>query len=451
MFSVSKLLSPLSSLVAVCLLVFFSFSVLLQVAQANDISLPAYAKDKHLGVMSCAGSTCHEASKPLPGSPVRQNEFSTWKAKDEHSKAYQHLKNKLSVQIAKNLGLAKPAHQSKVCLDCHADNVSAAQRGKRFRISDGVSCEACHGGSRRWLGLHISGEDGHKANLDNGLYPTEKPVERAKLCLSCHFGDDKKFVTHKIMGAGHPRLSFELDRFTNVQPAHYKRDKDYGRRKGYADGTQVWAIGQAVAVGLFLDKLSVESNLDKAGLFPELSLFDCQSCHHAMKNKRWTGHTGLSAGVIRLNDANLILLRHAVKVLHPNEDKSFSNSILALHRATTTNKQAVIVATENLRKMTRRLVTEFANHRFTKMDKRKLLTSIIEEGKKGRHADYVVAEQSVMALDAISQSLSLKLNLKPLYALLGGNPKTGNEDKISFTLEKGKMTAYQNGLKAIKF
>jgi len=43
------------------------------------------------------------------------------------------------------------------------------------------------------------------------MYPTEEPMERARLCLSCHLGTERKFATHEIMGAGHPRLAFELE------------------------------------------------------------------------------------------------------------------------------------------------------------------------------------------------------------------------------------------------
>jgi hypothetical protein len=59
------------------------------------------------------------------------------------------------------------------------------------------------------------------------MYPTEQPEVRAKLCLSCHFGTEDKFATHRIMGAGHPRISFELDTFTEIQPAHFRVDEDY--------------------------------------------------------------------------------------------------------------------------------------------------------------------------------------------------------------------------------
>ncbi len=185
--------------------------------------------DIHLGVETCAGSTCHGSVEPWIKSNVPQNEYVTWQREDKHHKAYSVLLNEESKRIARNLGLAE-AHTAEECLVCHSDYVAPELRGPNFQIEDGVGCEACHGGSVRWIGTHLAGK-GHQVNVDNGMYPTDDPFARAKLCLSCHLGDDKRFVTHRIMGAGHPRLSFELDTFTALQPAHFEVDQDYIERK----------------------------------------------------------------------------------------------------------------------------------------------------------------------------------------------------------------------------
>ena len=105
------------------------------------------------------------------------------------------------------------------------------RRGPQFQLSDGVGCEACHGGAEPWLGTHLSGAD-HKANLAAGMYPTDQPLARGMRCLSCHLGDDKKFVAHKIMGAGHPPMPFELDTYTAIEPAHFVVNDSYVERKG---------------------------------------------------------------------------------------------------------------------------------------------------------------------------------------------------------------------------
>ena len=102
----------------------------------GDTVLPQYADDVHLGVTSCAGSTCHGATSPWKGSTVLQNEYITWDRYDPHSKAYSVLLNDVSKQMAENLGIGK-AHEAKICLDCHADNVSEkiGDEYSRFRMA----------------------------------------------------------------------------------------------------------------------------------------------------------------------------------------------------------------------------------------------------------------------------------------------------------------------------
>ena len=129
----------------------------------------------HLGVASCAGSTCHGAVQPLKGSVVAQNEYIIWSRRDKHAKAYAVLSDDRSQRIAKNLGLGD-ARTAQICLSCHADDVPADQRGPQFQISDGVGCEACHGGARGWLGVHIAGGT-HADNLKAGTFDAVTPLE----------------------------------------------------------------------------------------------------------------------------------------------------------------------------------------------------------------------------------------------------------------------------------
>ncbi len=230
----------------------------------ENVPVPLVDKDIHMEVVTCAGSTCHGAVQALPNIGVRQNEFVTWQRHDKHARAYEVLLNERSQRIARNLGL-ESAHTADVCLDCHANNVPPRRRHRTFQISDGVTCEACHGGAGRWIGTHISAAATHRLNVASGLYPSADPVTRARLCLSCHFGDEHRFVTHRIMGAGHPRMSFELDTFTSIQPAHFDSDGDYRKRKGSWSGVQTWAIGQSLALGYLLDSI-IERGQD--GIFP---------------------------------------------------------------------------------------------------------------------------------------------------------------------------------------
>jgi Cytochrome c554 and c-prime len=374
-------------------------------ALAADPPLPQYGADTHIGVASCAGSTCHGAIQPWKQSTVLQNEYVTWQRSDRHAKAYEVLLNERSKRIARNLGLPD-AHTAAVCLDCHADNVPQDKRSRQFQISDGVGCEACHGGAVRWLGTHVSGAADHAANVAAGLYPTEDPLLRAKLCLSCHFGDDRKFVTHRIMGAGHPRMSFELDTFTNIQPAHFVPDDDYARRKKASNGVKTWAIGQAFALSTLLEAM-IDPKRGRDGAFPELVLFDCQACHHSMDNLRWEARasTGVAPGIPRINDANLVILKVIAARAAPDTARELSDRGRALHKSVMEGQGPMVEAAKLLKQSVDKLVTAFAQREFGIEDMTALLPALTAEGLKGEYVDYAAAEQATMALNAVVDAL----------------------------------------------
>ncbi len=405
------------------------------VVGAETFTLPQFASDLHLGVVTCASSTCHGSLETWKDSTVVQNEYIIWSRKDKHAKAYEVLSNDKSKRMARNLGL-ESARTAKICLDCHADNVGEAQRGKRFQLSDGVGCEACHGGAIRWLGPHVSGKGSHKENIELGMYPTEDPVQRARLCLSCHYGNADKFVTHRILGAGHPRLSFELDTFTAIQPRHFVVDKDYRERKTVWSGVQVWAIGQAIAVQQTLESL-VNPKLARAGIFPELAFFDCHACHQPMSQKRWTPRVGtqLGPGVVRLNDAHLLMLRHLTLRIDPSLATLMRQKAIALHRAASTGEGSIVEIAGELRGATDKVIAALAQHVFTPQDVEALLQSIVQEGIAGEYLDYAAAEQATMAIAAIvtaqndvgalnkTQIGQLDSAVKQLYAIVESDEK----------------------------
>jgi cytochrome c554/c'-like protein len=405
----------------------------LMVAVPNAPSAQTQTGDApHLGVASCAGSTCHGAVERLKGSSVAQNEYITWSRQDKHAKAYAVLLEPRSVRIARNLGLPS-AHTAPLCLDCHADNPPPEKRGRTFQISDGVGCEACHGGARDWLGVHISGAS-HRENLAAGLYPTDEPLKRAEKCLSCHFGDEKRFVTHRIMGAGHPRMSFELDTFTAVQPAHFVIDKAYVERKGAVSGVQVWAVGQAVGLVKFIDTL-LDPKHAPNGMFPELVLFDCQACHHGLSQIRWEPRksTGLPPGTPRLYDANAVMLRVIVARVAPAAAKSLGDHMLALHRATTEGWANVQREARELRPVASGLIPQLLSHDFTREEMRALVEELIALGLTREDVDYASAEQTTMGLSSIltamklagalndPQSKTINDAMKSVYETVGNN------------------------------
>jgi hypothetical protein len=371
--------------------------------------MPAFAQapspeDVHLGVASCAGNNCHGAVEPFKTSRVAQNEYLIWAQKDKHSKAFTVLREDRGKSIAANLGLPDAEH-AEICLNCHADNVPPARRGPQFQLSDGVGCEACHGGARNWLGIHISGV-GHAANLAAGMYPTDQPLARAERCLSCHVGDDKRFVTHQIMGAGHPPMGFELDTYTAIQPAHFRVDADYVERKGRPNDMQIWAVGQAVDIGKRMVEMLDPKNAPK-GLQPELALFDCQACHHPTDQVQWRARvsTGLPPGRMRIYDATAVMLRVIAMRTAPDAATRLRDHLLALHRATTEDWAVVQREAAIVRQAADELVPLMARHDFTRDDAKALAAGVIQTGISGDDLDYSAAQQQTMALASILTSM----------------------------------------------
>jgi len=380
--------------------------------------LPYQARDKSMGVVNCANSLCHGSVQPFKDANVLQNEYVTWSRVDKHARAYKVLFNEQSARIARNLGLGNAA-EAKVCLDCHAHNVPKAQRSERFKFDDGVSCEACHGPSERWLPKHVEDGAKHAGNLEAGLFPTDDPTERARLCLSCHFGNADRFVTHRMMGAGHPRLSFELETFTTVEPAHFKIDSDWQKRKRLWDGVKVWAIGQALAVSEMMDVLT-DPKRGRDGLFPELVLFDCHACHHPMSDKRWAPRiAGLGPGVVRLNDSSMLMVRAIARVVDPELGNRIASKMSQLQQTITGGGDAFGTA-RALKADVATLTAELDRRTLSDADMRAVLAALVDEGLKGQFRDYAGAEQATMAIGSVTNFMYQKGILKSARDINGG-------------------------------
>ncbi|MGE5615749.1 MAG: multiheme c-type cytochrome [Bacillota bacterium] len=382
--------------------------------------LPYQLNAKHIGVVNCASSLCHGSVSPWKDSNILQNEYVIWSRVDKHSsKAYQVLFNERSRRIATNLGLARPAYEEKICLDCHAENPPPALRGERFKVSDGIGCEACHGPAEHWIATHVEANATHADNVAHGLYPTNEPVAQARLCLSCHFGNKDKFVTHRMMGAGHPRMSFEIDTFSQTEPPHFVIDADWQKRKGTWDTARVWAIGQALAAKETLDVL-LDPKRSRDGLFPELVIFDCHACHHSMRDIRWTPRTSASPGRIRLNDANFLMLRQIARVALGEEiAREFDTRVAALHRAVAGDGGDTTEAARALHATLDTMIRELSTRTFRPADLRAMLRGLVDDGLNGRYHDYSGAEQATMAIGSLLNHLGKRGELRNLRAVNG--------------------------------
>ena len=380
---------------------------------------PGVVDYKHLGVASCATSVCHGKLSPAPDKHVALNEYQTWTREDRHAQAYRTLELAESKRIAANLGLAS-ASTAPICLNCHADNVPSDKRGPKFQISDGVGCEACHGGSEKWIQSHAAESATHKGNVALGMYSSEQPLKRAELCLGCHLGTKDRFATHAIMGAGHPRLSFEMEAYTANQPAHYVVDADYEQRKGRIPGMNLWLTGQIESTRRMLTLLQTDM-FHSGGMFPEFAFYDCHSCHHPMDKMRWNAQragAGIKPGTLRLQTQNLIVLQAVTETFEPAALNELVGLTNALIRAGQANRAAVTSAAKALQDWVEKREA-LSRRQFSTADVTAMRKTLVKYGATDKAGDFAAAEQIVLGLESLSYSLGdhdkKKAALDPLF------------------------------------
>jgi len=382
---------------------------------AMKLLLPYEAPNKHLGVATCSSSVCHGNVKSNSSYDVQLNEYVTWSHDDSHSKAYNVLKSERSRAIAAKLGLPN-AYDAKICLDCHTDNVPEAVRGKEFNIADGVGCESCHGGAEKWIESHTMKTTSYEDNLKNGMFPTATLPSRAPLCLSCHVGNSDKFATHRIMGAGHPRLSFELDTFQALQPSHHQIDKDYAARKPVYSRTAVWAYGQLEAARMQV-QLTQQYFAKEGGVFPELALFSCHSCHESsMRQLDWArGLTtmGTQPGSVPLNDGHLRMAIVIARQMSTPLARDLVALSQSLQEASATSRDRVVQVSGRLEESLRQLEAQAAARQWSNAERTALLTAILELGSRHEYRDYIGAEQAVMATELLMLDLDTAARNRP--------------------------------------
>ena len=375
---------------------------------ASRAALPNDAA--HLGVASCGGTTCH-GRQYADGKVVRQDEILRWQEPSSpsgaHSRAFAVLGNARGRQIAARLGIGNPQAAAE-CLGCHAD---PGKRGAQFHLSDGVGCEGCHGGAQNWLASHYAVGGTHAANVARGMVPLDRPMAKAAVCLDCHFGsaDGGQFVSHRIMAAGHPRISFELDLFSSLQQ-HWNEDGDYAARKGRTNSVRVWAVGQAMALDRALSLFA--GSLGQDGAFPQFTFYDCHSCHRAIRDGANFSPTALinpgrplPPGSPPFNDENMIMLSAAARVAAPALAQRFDTDSRAFHAAMTLGRPQAVAAAAKLRTSAQALATTFNATTLSRQQTFAMLEAIGSEAIAPRLTDYTGSTQAVMAMDTLLNGL----------------------------------------------
>ena len=367
------------------------------------------------GVASCAGSTCHGRAEGN-GAVVRQDEIATWQEPSSpsgaHSRAYAVLGGRRGQQIAASLGMGD-AQSAPACLGCHSTYAPVGQRGAKFTATDGVGCESCHGASGgSWLAEHYALPATHASNIAAGLTALDNAKTRANVCLDCHYGSSKpgQFVTHAMMAAGHPRISFELDLFSALQQ-HHNIDGDYTARKAAPNAVRFWAVGQAEAVRR-ATSLFAQPKFAMEGAFPQFTFYDCHSCHRTIadgpqRKLTFESNPGrpIPFGNPPFNDENIIMLSAVAGALVPGEAAAFQAASRDFHRAMGTGPAEARAAAQALSARASGLADALSGRAYANADAFQVIGIIAGEATAPRFTDYAGSVQAVMAIDTLLNAL----------------------------------------------
>jgi len=371
---------------------------------------------KYNGPGGCASSSCHGSIQPKQVTRVAQNEYSIWAGRDKHARAYQVLSNPVSLRIGKILNLGRP-EQAPKCLACHALSVPNEQRAESFELVDGVSCESCHGPASGWLGPHTTKDWPHEKSVQLGMYDTRDLIKRSERCLTCHLGTSEKFVDHEMIAAGHPDLTFELNLFSSVMPAHWKESSDNAWR-----GVQVWSVGEAVQLRKGLERLARRAN---SSSWPEYAELDCFACHHSLTKpedswRQEQGYAGREPGVPAWNESRYVAFEHIAKRISPDRALQLDADITKLSRllgARNGNPQEIAATATRAAATAAQFAQQLNGKSYDQGFTLSVIRSIAEDGDSISARGQRAAEQATMSLDS-------------LFVAYKQNTKASNESEI---------------------
>ncbi len=163
--------------------------------------------------------------------------------------------------------------------------------------------------------------------------------------------------------------------------------------------------------------------------------------------------TKLKPGLVRLNDANLVMLRVIMRHLDKKQGDRLADQTVALHIASTQGPEATARAVKDLRRTVQNALSLLVAKDFGVKEMRGLLEGMVSEGLRGELVDRAAAEQAVMALNSMveaikvaagigqSQYKSLKSTLDGAYKLF---PKENEEKKKVLIGDKKSRVAIDN-------
>jgi hypothetical protein len=433
------------------------------------LTIPALAQSakstgepqKYIGPGSCAATSCHGSVKPVADSRILQTEYTTWILKDKHSRAYQALTGEVGERMARILKLGAKAENSPKCLACHALYTPPEQRGRAFEISDGVSCENCHGPASAWLGPHTTRDWPHEKSLAIGMVDTRDVIHRTEKCLQCHLGSKEKFVDHEMIAAGHPDLYFELDSFSAVMPRHWKEPRESAPGKPAEDpnwaGVRDWSIGQVVQLRAALERLAWRANASDSTSkninWPEYSELSCIACHHSLgpAQDSWRqehGYSGRRPGDPAWNASRYLVFRILAKQIDGNAAQQLDTRLAAVAAEMSKlspDRSLVVAAANSAAPVAQQFAERLATMTYAPTTALRAMQGITQDAENISLGDERTAEQAAMALDALYIAYSKQANppnaaevrtaINALFQQLE-NPSAYNADQFASSLRR---------------
>jgi hypothetical protein len=375
---------------------------------AAGLAQAQQAPTSYIGAGGCNSSNCHGAAAELAlaDSRIKGNEYATWANADKHARAYRVLLETRGKRMAEILKITDAGHDKR-CVNCHV--VGSPEKS----INDGVACEACHGPAEKWLGPHSVKKDGvspdvrHKENVANGMIDTKDLPVRADTCLKCHVGDENHVVDHDLIAAGHPDLAFELETFTEAQPAHH-------RQKPAAIRIRAWAVGETAALGKAMGLIAMHAPKN----WPEFSDMECYQCHHDLRSDSWRiarGYGSRRPGSLQLNGSRIEVVKALVSVA-ASEERGALDAALVRLGANVMDAAATAQAAGAVEAIAKRLTARFQNQ---DIDAAAVLRAVSANIQRIADDGVNAAEQATMTLDALGAALGRNPDAtKPLYDYL---------------------------------
>ncbi|TWT87470.1 Perchlorate reductase subunit gamma precursor [Pseudobythopirellula maris] len=159
-------------------------------AQAPGFGPAEPAAAKVVGSDACA--KCHAA------------EVNQWRA-TPHFRTFEELHRTPEAKaIADRLGI-RSVKRGGTCVRCH---YTQQEVNGRMRVTEGVSCESCHGAAQDWLDLHADYGPGANRQTESADHRRERRLRSvmagmnnpgnlylvARQCLDCHTAPDEQLV-----------------------------------------------------------------------------------------------------------------------------------------------------------------------------------------------------------------------------------------------------------------